>query len=103
MAKMSVLEPLVEKALRFHPETRGDNFLLYNQVLKHYIDTTAPIRDVFENHVSLGIPSLESITRCRRKIQERDPSLRPEESVQEARKAEESAYIDYANSGDFLV
>lgn len=95
MAKMSILEPLVESALINHPETRGDNFLLYNEVLKNYIDTTAPIRDVFAKHRELGIPSLESITRCRRKLQERHHELRDPKAV-EVRKNEESEFVDYA-------
>lgn len=88
------------EALKNHPETRGDNFLLYNEVLKHYIDTSASLYGVFKHHAELGIPSLESITRCRRKIQERNPSLRPVEDIQEARKAEESEYLKYAKSDD---
>lgn len=93
MSKIYLIEPIVEEALLTKPETRGDNFLLYNEVLSHFIDTKMSLSDVFANHVILGIPSLESITRCRRKLQERNPELK---ANKEARKAEEADFVDYA-------
>lgn len=95
MAKIKQVEPIVERALVYHPETRGDNFLLYIEVLKEYINTGLPIEYVFRNHKALGIPSLETITRCRRKLQEVDPSLR-DERVDEIRRQEANAFYDYA-------
>lgn len=95
MAKIKQIEPIVEYALVFHPETRGDNFLLYVEVLKRFIDTRLPIEDVFRRHKELGIPSLETITRCRRKLQELNPSLRDEE-MEEVRRHERNAFYDYS-------
>lgn len=97
MSKIYQLEPMVTKALKEKPETRSDNFALYNEVLANFIDIDSmSIGDVFRDHKELGIPSLESITRCRRKLQERDRSLRPDSATTEARKAEESEMIEYA-------
>ncbi len=93
MSKIYQIEPIVEEALIKSPETRGDNFLLYIEVLKHYVDTSQSLWAIFKFHKELGIPSLESITRCRRKLQERNPELRANE---EARKAEEAEFVDYA-------
>lgn len=95
MSKVYYLEPMVEEALINKPITRADNFALYEEILKHFIDTNMSLRDVFLNHVTLGIPSLESITRCRRKLQEKNPSLRNEKAV-EIRAKEEKEYRDYA-------
>jgi len=97
MAKIHQIEPLVEQALIYHPETRGDNFLLYIEVLRHFNVERLPLDYVFRNHKALRIPSLETITRCRRKLQEIDPSLRDEEA-DEIRRQEANAYYDYSKN-----
>lgn len=98
MAKISIVEPLVEEALRINPATRGDNFLLYVAVLKKYIDPKMSLQSVFENHKTLGIPSLETITRCRRKLQEKNPALR-DEVADKVRKDDEMEFVEYARKG----
>ncbi len=95
MSKIQMIEPMVENALIHHPETRGDNFLLYVEVLKRFIDTRLPLEDVFRRHKELGIPSLETITRCRRKLQEKDPSLR-DSAADELRRREAEQYYKYS-------
>ena len=95
MARIYLVEPIVEEALLTKPETRGDNFLLYIEVLRKFIDTNMSLEDVFRNHVVLGIPSLESITRARRKLQEKDPQLREPKS-EKIRANEEQEYRDYS-------
>ena len=95
MSKVYYLEPMVEEALINKPITRADNFALYVEILNHFIDVKMSLQDVFLNHVALGIPSLESITRCRRKLQEKNPSLRDEKAVK-IRAKEEEEYKDYA-------
>lgn len=94
MAKLKELEPKVERILEKNPKTRGDNFILYVEVLEDYVDTGFSFRSICLAHKQLGIPSLESITRARRKIQERRPELRDEEAA-EIRKSEEAEYIQY--------
>ena len=95
MARIKLIEPIVEQALIEEPATRGDNFLLYVAVLKKFIDPKMSLEDVFNNHVLLGIPSLESITRCRRKLQEQNPQLR-DEKTSEIRSSEIDEYQKYA-------
>lgn len=95
MSKIKLIEPLVEEALINNRETRKDNFILYIEVLKHFINPQMSLENVFLNHKSLGIPSLESITRARRKLQEKNPDLKdPETAV--VRALEEEHYIAYA-------
>ncbi len=89
MSRIYDLEPLVQEALIRNPNSRADNFILYVEVLKNFIDTNSSLKYVFLNHVELGIPSLESITRCRRKLQERDSSLRDNKATELRVKAEE--------------
>lgn len=95
MAKIKLIEPLVEEALINNKACRGDNFILYLEVLKKYIDLNLSIKDVFLNHDLLGIPSLESITRARRKLQEKHPELKDLQAVL-IREQEEQQYINYA-------
>ena len=96
MARINIIEPLVEEALINNKACRGDNFILYLEVLKKYIDTNLSLKDVFLHHRELGIPALETITRCRRKLQERNPELKSEASIE--REKESNAYVDYALS-----
>lgn len=95
MARINLIEPLVEEALINNKACRGDNFILYLEVLKKYINLDLSIKDVFLNHINLGIPSLESITRARRKLQEVNPNLRDEKTLK-IRSKEEQEYKDYA-------
>lgn len=95
MARLKLIEPIVEQALIEEPATREDNFLLYVAVLRKFIDPKMSIEDVFKNHVLLGIPALETITRCRRKLQEEKPQLRSEKATA-IRTGEEQQYKDYS-------
>lgn len=95
MSKIYQVEPVVLDALKNNPATRGDNFILYIAVLKKYIDPKMSLQAVFENHKTLGIPSLETITRCRRKLQEQNPELR-DEAADKLRKADEQEFVDYS-------
>lgn len=95
MAKAKNIEPLVKEALINNPKARGDNFILYAEVLRNFasIDRLT-FAEVCTHHVTLGIPSLETITRCRRKLQENNPDLRDEEAAR-IRDLEEADILDY--------
>ena len=54
MARINLIEPLVEEALINNKACRGDNFILYLEVLKKYIDTNLSLRDVF-HILQLGV------------------------------------------------
>ena len=95
MSRISQVEPLVEKALIENPKSRGDNFILYAEVLKNYIPLTISFGAVCFGHVGLKIPALETITRCRRKLQEKHPEYR-DEKAQAIRSEEEKEFVDYA-------
>lgn len=97
MSKIKMIEPIVADALIYHPETRGDNFLLYIEVLRRFINVSMPMEDVFRRHKELGIPSLETITRIRRKLQESFPFLRDAEA-DEMRRREQEEHYNYSKS-----
>jgi hypothetical protein len=68
-----------------HPEAKGDDVLLIWRYLRffHYkqIKISFP-----EFKALLTLPAFESITRARRKLQEKDLSLRPTEKTQRKRR-----------------
>lgn len=98
MAKISIIEPLVKKALLDNELTREDNFVLYVEVLKNYVNVDkVTFEELCLNHVQLGVPSLETITRCRRKLQAENPDLIPD-SVKEIRAEEEAEHYAYSKS-----
>jgi hypothetical protein len=95
MAKIYAIEPIVAEALQNVPATRGDNYILYIEVLRKFIDPRMSLQSVFENHKTLGIPSLETITRCRRKLQEKHPELR-DAAADKVRRADEQEFVEYS-------
>ena len=50
----------------------------------------------FWNSYELGIPTIETIGRCRRKIQEKDNSLKPTAEIVLKRKKVENSFYDYS-------
>lgn len=95
MAKINLVHQLVYDTLKNNPETRTDDFILIREVLSYWLSGEMSIDSLFLNHKQLGIPSFETITRCRRKIQEQFPELVNAE-VEELREQEEGEYVHYA-------
>lgn len=92
--KIKTLEATIEALLRKYPKLRGNDRKLYLAYLwkKGYpLDVT--IKDFFNDDT---YPSYESVTRCRRKLQERFPELLPEKEIREERKRNKERYLDYA-------
>lgn len=46
-------------------------------------------------HKQLGLPSFESITRTRRKVQEKYPTLRANKQMQDIREEQEQLFFEY--------
>lgn len=72
MSKLKNLENIVTRILEKVQKTREDDFLL---TLSAYCIINPQIKsmsfvDVMQQHKELGLPSFESVTRCRRKVQE---------------------------------
>lgn len=95
MSKINLVHQLVYDTLKNKPETRTDDFILIREVLSYWLSGEMSIDSLFLNHKQLGIPSFETITRCRRKIQEQFPELVNAE-VKELREQEEGEYVQYA-------
>lgn len=96
MSRMSNLEPLVLNALVNDDRCKKDDFILYLSVIEQMgIDTNITINSVLKNHKNFNLPSFESVSRCRRKLQERDVSLKSDEAVR-IREKERREFEDYA-------
>ena len=98
MTKLKELEPVVKEILKQNPATRGDDDLLYLDVLdKMEVNLSDFSAESFLlNYRKLGIPTIETIGRCRRKIQEKDNSLKPTAEIVLKRKKLENSFYDYA-------
>lgn len=96
--RVSQLEPIVERCLVSDERCRKDDFILYLSVIEQYgLDTTMSIHSALKNHSVLKLPSFESVSRCRRKLQERDVSLKDDDTAK-MRERERQEYEDYAMS-----
>ena len=97
MAKLAKVQPLVYNALLNNPETRKDDHLLILEVYKNYVNTDLSLKTVLEHHIELGLPSIVSIARIRRKVQKKHPELIDQEAA-DIREEEETVYKNYSVS-----
>lgn len=85
----------VKAALQKYPDVRDDDMKLYSRMV--YLETgLSPSVGFYEatfNHDTYNLPSYESVTRARRKVQEQEPTLR---GKRHGRRQElEQEYHDY--------
>ncbi len=85
----------VRQILIENPATRDDDMLLFGAFMaKHnLVSCDKTFYDVMANAKKWGLPSYESITRARRKVQEQEPLLQGERRKQ--RMEEEAKYHEY--------
>lgn len=90
----------VKAILLENPKTRDDDMLLYGAFcMKHnLIAPDANFYVVMANAKRWGVPSYESVTRARRKVQEQEPYLCG--NRRRERKAEAEVYREYYGKGD---
>ena len=95
------IENIVLETVNKFPITRSDDFhLVYRvyQVLNEKIITKELFCEVMLNHSQYGLPSFESITRARRKVFEKYPTLKPEKVTKLRKKKEEEFELYALNS-----
>lgn len=85
----------VKDILTKYPLARDDDMLLYGffLYLNQLVGKEERFYSVIAESKKRGLPSYEGITRARRKVQEKEPSLRGERYKQ--RKKAEEDYHDY--------
>ena len=54
------------------------------------------VGEFFGNRKRYGLPTFESVSRCRRKAQGEHPELRPAERIQKSRKRQEEKFYKFA-------
>lgn len=100
---MKETERKVERILRKDERARGDDAYLYCEFLIQFCGINPAeisARDFFLNYRKMGIPSIESIGRFRRFIQEMDDRLKPSKAIQLKRKEYENSFYCYAKDID---
>ena len=98
MRNLKTIEKKVRAVLEKNEDARNDDMVLYlvlcNACLK---DAGAmPLAEIMTQHKYLGLPSFESVSRTRRKLQARYPELAGSRPVQKMRATGEKAYRRYA-------
>lgn len=96
MKKLKKLEVIVEEILRNDELSRKDDCYLILQVVRRLYpyDVGEKFETVMFNAKNKGI-SFESITRIRRKLQEKNPELKDEE-IAKKRNIIQNEYIKYS-------
>lgn len=80
--KIRTLEPVVEEVLKTNESARKDDFILIEKVIEKLgINPEISFKSILLFHNELNVPSFETITRCRRKLQEKYPELKDEETA----------------------
>jgi len=104
---------LVENLLRDYPALRGNDDVLYLEVLRKVhpywnsgrITTNIenmPIGEFFSARKNMKLPSFESVRRSRAKIMEEHPELKPCEVVQKGREEQRERFYKMATKqGEF--
>ena len=96
MKNRKKLEDKVYKILANIPDTRNDDYLLVYYVIESCLYdkaiTNACFFEIMANHKAYSLPSIEGITRTRRRIQRIYPNLRATKETEEIRRQEEERY-----------
>lgn len=93
--KIETVKKMVREILKDNAHTRGDDNILFLEVLKKLgLKINEITIDIFfQNYGRLDLPSIETVTRARRKAQEENPLLLPtDEVILRRRRAEEKFY-----------
>ena len=99
MSRLQTYETIVLEVLENSPKAREDDYVLMwlvCQKIKPEI-CEKPFADVMYHHKAMELPNWESVTRARRKVQEKRPDLVSPEKAKKRRKEEET-YREYART-----
>ena len=102
MENLKTTHNLVKRILEQIPETRNSDVILYYRVAEHIgltkgVDILSkPFGMVLCDLKKLGLPTIDSVGRARRKVQEQYPHLQGKKKVKDAREVLELEYRKYA-------
>lgn len=99
MAKLNTMEKVVLEVLESSKSARQDDYVLMWLVCEKICPAVNEVRfaEAMFHHKKHKMPNWETVTRCRRKIQEKRPDL-IENETKRLRKEEERVYREYAKS-----
>lgn len=98
MKKLYKTKALVKEQLENYPETRSNDALLYYRVCEK-IDSNAidrPFGFMLLSLKEFHLPTFESVSRCRRKLQEENIALAANDTVEGFRKLQEEEFREFA-------
>jgi hypothetical protein len=102
--KIKDLESRVKAILIKDTASRAsDDWLYYCVISEMGFDMNAvTAKDFLLTYRNRKLPSIESVGRCRRKLQEENESLKPSEKVQKGREVQRERFYNYATKqGEF--
>lgn len=102
MSELRNTTKMVKYVLEKEPRTRNSDNLLWLEVIKLVNQGVLrkPMSEVLQNLNEYGLPSIETVGRCRRKLQAEHPELRANKSVQDCRAEREEEFRELAKAGD---
>ena len=102
MSELRNTTKMVKYVLDKEPITRNSDNLLWLEVIKLVNQGVLrkPMAEVLQNLTEYNLPSIETVGRCRRKIQSEHPELRAKQAVQECRAEREEEFRELAKAGD---
>lgn len=86
---------LVKSILEEHPSARENDYALIRFAAKRFGFDGLTFDDAVSSWAFNKLPSFESLTRARRKVQELYPELRSEERIAEMRAEREREYREF--------
>lgn len=104
MEELKSTTDMVEVILMADPKTRSNDNLLYIRLVdmlgrRDHIDYIhMPMIAFYEQLPTLDVPTIETVSRLRRKAQQKNPELKATEAVENFRAEREEMFRAYARS-----
>ena len=105
--ELKQLKDLVTETLKQGETFRENDDLLYLTICVKLFSTRGSITNMtvsefFTCRKRYGLPTYESVSRCRRKAQEENPALKPREAIQKGREVQQERFYNFATKqGEF--
>lgn len=96
---IGTIHNMVLETLQRIPETRSSDRVLISEVYDNFYGVGNVAFWKVMEQMGGELPSFETITRCRRKIQETHPDLRAVKEVEQERDNRQIEFKEYANGG----
>lgn len=91
---------IVKDILVKNKKARNSDFYLYIKVMERLNKGSSklPFDEVLNNLQELGLPCYDTVTRARRKIQEKNPDLQSDRFIAKCREENQKVFEDFARS-----